>query len=492
MKKIFLAILCLSVVLGGCSIGKKDSNGTPNKDNGNFKVGKVNYKKCSNFLCASIKVPLDYKKPKGRKIDIALRTLSAAVPSKRKGIMLINPGGPGGSGVDFVQYASSLISPEILDSFDIVGWDPRGVGQSTKLKCTSANLDYLFDGIDYSPDNETELTAMLDVNKKVGQDCVNTDKDLAKHLTSIEATRDMDEIRQALNEKQLNYLGYSYGTVLGQIYATLFPKNYRTIILDGVVDVGANPLTSAGDQGIGFSNAFDSFFNYCKETICKYANGEDPKTVYSRIASEIDANPIVSDDGSGSTLGTAQFDLGTGVYLYGGIEEWPSLDDALSEVELGDSSGIINGYNSYLGRDYDGTYDGSYMSFLSILCSDGKLASGDDLYSFAKEIGIKAPLIGEAVVLFGIQCSYWPNVGDAKAFKVNNSKGNSVLVIGTTGDPATPVQASRDVAKKLQHGSLLEFKGEGHTAYGRSNNCVSETVDKYILTGVASKKTTYC
>ena len=143
MKKIFLAILCLSVVLGGCSIGKKDSNGTPNKDNGNFKVGKVNYKKCSNFLCASIKVPLDYKKPKG---------------------------GPGGSGVDFVQYASSLISPEILDSFDIVGWDPRGVGQSTKLKCTSANLDYLFDGIDYSPDNETELTAMLDVNKKVGQD----------------------------------------------------------------------------------------------------------------------------------------------------------------------------------------------------------------------------------------------------------------------------------------------------------------------------------
>lgn len=493
MKKIIVILLCVSFIFASCSKDSKEetTTTTTKKNIDNIKVGKVNYEECDEFLCATIKVPLDYKKPNGKQIDIAIKTLSAAEPGKRKGILLINPGGPGGSGVDFVDYATQLISPEVLDAFDIVGWDPRGVGQSSKLKCSEDSLDYLFDGVDYSPDDEAEKAKLIEVNKQIGQDCVNDEKDLAKHLTSIEATKDMDEIRKALGEKKINYLGFSYGTVLGQMYATLFPKNYRSLVIDGVVDTGADPLESAGNQGVAFDTTFDSFFEYCK-TQCGFSKGRDPKTVFSDLVKQIDAKPIESIDGLSETVGPAQFDLGTGVYLYGGKEEWSYLDSALVALQKGDTSGVMAGYDSYLGRNAKGEYDGSYTSFLSILCSDGSLASGEDLYNYAVDIGNKSPLFAKSVVLFGIQCSYWPNAKEAKPFNVDNSKGNKVMVIGTTGDPATPVQAARDVAKKLENSTYLEFTGEGHTAYGRSNACVTDTVDKFLLYEIAPENQTNC
>lgn len=491
LKNVILISLCVIFVFTSCSSSKESNSQKSNSGNQQV-VGDVKYEKCGNFLCATIKVPLDYKKPKGKKIDIAIRTLSAGIPSKKKGILLINPGGPGGSGVDFVESASGIISQVVLDEFDIVGWDPRGVGQSSKLKCTAYNLDFLFDDIDYSPDDEAELSALEDVNKKIGEDCVEDNPDLAKHLNSKDATRDMDEIRKSLGEKQLNYLGFSYGTVLGQLYATMFPKNYRAMVIDGVVDVGENPLESAGNQGIGFEKAFDSFFEYCREVTCKYSKDQDPKAVYAQLSKQVDATPIKTQDLVESYVGPAQFDLGTGVYMYGGRESWPSLDDALTALQSGETSGIMLGYNSYLGRSGSGIYDGSYASFLSILCADGKLASGEDLYAYGKSIAEKAPLFGEAVVLLGAQCSFWPNATDAKAFKVNNSKGNNIMIIGTTGDPATPVQASRDVAKKLQNSSYVEFKGEGHTAYGRSNACVDNTINSYFIDLKSPKSNTYC
>lgn len=486
MKKILIIVLCAIFVLSACS---DDKNSKSDETTTTVpKVGKVAYEECGKYLCATIKVPLNYDKPKGRKINIAIKTLSAADPKKRKGILLINPGGPGASGVEFVGTVESLVSREILDSFDIVGWDPRGVGESSKPAC-STKLDYLFDGVDYSPDNDTEKEKLIDVNKQFGEECVGDDKDLAAHIDTIESAKDMDEIRQALGEKQINYLGYSYGTALGQIYSTLFPKNYRSIVIDGVLNVGLDPLQTTGDQAIAFENAFRSFFEYCRRNACKYSAGQDPEVVFANLENQIENKPIGTLNGE--IVDTSQFMIGTSVFLYGGEEAWPSLDGALQQLIAGDTSGILYGYELYVGRDNLGTYDGEYASFLSILCADGKLADSNELFDYAAKIGEQAPLMGESTILLGIQCSYYPHVKKAKAFKVDNSKGNPVMVIGTTGDPATPIEAARAVAKNLKS-TYLEFKGEGHTAYGRSNACVNNTVEAYLLKETAPKETTYC
>ena len=486
MKKIFIVLLCALFVLSACSNDGKDNDETTTTK-AVPKVGKVDYKKCGQYFCATIKVPLDYSKPKGRKIDIAIRTAKAQDPEKRIGILLVNPGGPGASGAEFVESVESLVSKNIRDSFDIVGWDPRGVGDSSKPAC-STKLDYLFTAVDYSPDDEAEKEKLIATNKQFGEECVGDDKDLAAHIDTIESAKDMDEIRQALGEKKINYLGYSYGTALGQIYSTLFPKNYRSIVIDGVLDVGSDPLQTTGDQAIAFEKSFESFFDFCRRTTCKFANGQDPKIAFTNLESKIELAPIKSSVG---TIDTAQFMIGTSVYMYGGEAAWPSLDAALKQLSEGDTSGITYGYELYVGRDKAGNYNGEYASFLSILCADGKLADSDELFSYAKKIGEQAPLMGESTILLGIQCSYYPHVKAAKAFKVDNSKGKPVMVVGTTGDPATPIEAARRVAKKL-NSSYIEFKGEGHTAYGRSNSCVDDAVEEYLLKGKAPKSTINC
>jgi len=474
-------ILCL--VLAGCSSTSKKSSTTTTAKK--IIQGKVEFEQCGSFECATISVPMNYDKPKGRKIDIAITKKPAADKSKRIGVLIVNPGGPGGSGIDFVKQNSSfLFTDEVLDRFDIIGWDPRGVGLSTRPECAES-LDTLFKGIDYSPDDQAELDALLEANRWLGEQCDEADSDLLPFLSTQDSVRDIESIRQALGEEKINYLGFSYGTALGQIYATQFPNSFRTMVVDGVIDLELDPEKTAIEQIVGFEDSLNEFFNYCRSSSCRYTDGLDPSTAFVNIVKQIDAQPVVDQQNPDIIVGPSQMDIGVPYYLYGGLSGWRALDSALAELKDGDPSGIHNGFNAYLGRNIDGSYDGSYESFLSIGCADGSLGDEDKLIEISKTVQPKAPILGEASVFLSLPCSTWPNVKESDTIEVENKGKVPVVVIGTTGDPATPVQWARSAAKSLGNSVYIERVGEGHTAFGQGNACIDELVNNYFISGTA-------
>ena len=474
-------VLCIVAV--GCSTNGKNSETTSTSKK--FIQGKVAFEQCGIFECATISVPMDYKKPKGRKIDIAMTKRPAADKSKRVGVLIVNPGGPGASGIDFVKQNSSfLFSDEVLDRFDIIGWDPRGVGASSKPNCTKS-LDKLFIGQDYSPDNQEELDSLLEANRWLGKQCEKADADLLPNLNTTNSARDIESMRKALGEDKINYLGFSYGTALGQIYATLFPDNFRSMVIDGVIDLELDPEKTAVEQIVGFEDSLNEFFNYCRNSICKYAKGKDPRTAYIDIVNSVDANPIKSAIDPDVIVDPAVMDIGVPYYLYGGLSGWRSLDSALTDLQVGDPAELFNGFSAYLGRSPGGRYDGSYESFLTIGCSDGSLGDEKKLIELSKSSQSKAPIFGESSVFLSLPCSTWPDAQESSTIEVENKGKVPIVVIGTTGDPATPVQWARSAAKSLGNSVYVERVGEGHTAYGQGNLCIDDLVNQYFISGIA-------
>ena len=482
MKKIVATLLIVVVIAVGCSNDKKTENSTSTTTNIISTQAKVEFKNCGELDCATISVPMDYENPKGRKIKIAITKLAAADKAKRIGVLLINPGGPGASGNELVRSSAKFIfSKEVRDRFYIIGWDPRGSGDSTKVECAK-NLDYLFDGIDYSPDTKQEENELIDANEKIGKQCQKEDSELLPFLNTESSVQDMDSIRKQLKEDKINFLGYSYGTVLGQIYATKYPQNFRTMVIDGVVDLEANPREVATDQAVGFESALNNFFEYCKTNTCKYASGGDPKSVFVSIMEKVDASPVESTTEDGFVLGPAHLDIGSSYFLYGGEAGWQSLDFALNSLKKGNPDQMLSGFASYVGRGPNGVYDGSYTSFLSIGCADGNIATPNKMLEIASQLKTSAPIFGESGILLGLPCASWPKVKPSKSFNVDSSGSAPIVVIGTTGDPATPVQWARNASRQLKTGVYIELRGEGHTAYGQGIECIDELVDNYLIT----------
>lgn len=480
MKKTLSLLIVIILLVGACSIGSKKT--TTSSTDPTVELDDINFEACGILECATLAVPMNYKKPKGRKIDIAMAKMPAQDPARRIGVLLVNPGGPGASGIEMVQgYGSALFPQDIKDRFDIIGWDPRGVGSSTKVQCSS-NLDFLFDDIDYSPDTDDEIKDLKKVNRLLGQKCEEEDEDLLPFLGTDNSVKDMDSIRKALGEKQINYLGFSYGSSLGQQYAARYPKNFRTMVIDGVVDIGADPKTISEEQAIGFESSLNSFFESCEQQGCAYVKGQDPSVAYEAIMDQIDANSMQSLSDPTLKLGPAQLDIGSSFFLYGGETGWKNLDNALVGILNNNPDKMLIGFNEYVGRSSSGEYDGSYASFITIGCADGSVGNANDLIEFAEDLSVKAPVFGESGILLGLPCATWPDVKTAKSFDADATGSAPIVVIGTTGDPATPVQWARNAAKQLKTGVYVERRGQGHTAYRQGNLCIDELVDKYLLT----------
>ena len=472
--KVICVALSLLLIVSACSKDSKSSS----KNESSF-TPSIDFKKCEEFQCGTLEVPMDYKNVEGRKIDIAVLRRPAKDKKNRIGVILVNPGGPGASGIGMAKSAGVIFPQEILDKFDIIGWDPRGAGASTSVSC-SKNLDFLFQGVDYSPDTQEEKDNLVAVNKEFGQKCEEEDAQLLPFLNTENSVRDMDEIRKALDEEKINYLGFSYGTSLGQIYATLFPKNFRAMVIDGVIDLGAEPKDTAVQQAVGFESSIDAFFEYCKEEGCTYAASGDPKTKYIELMQEIDANPIKSSEKNFS-LGPAQLDIATANWLYSGEYGYQLLDEGLTDAQRGKPADLLGSFSSYVGRSLGGKYDGSYSAFLTIGCSDGYTANAQGMFDLATIATKDAEIFGETGILLGMPCATWPSNELAKPFEVDTSKDKPIVVIGTTGDPATPVQWARNAAKQIANSSYIEVRGTTHTSYGGGNNCVEEAVNNYFL-----------
>lgn len=419
-------------------------------------------------------MPVDYAHPNGDTLDLALVKHPATSASDRIGPLLVNPGGPGGSGIDLA--VNNLWPSEISKHFDIIGFDPRGVGKSSPLECHD-NLEAMY-SVNPAPRTPKAVATLESVSKTFVQGCDAKYGDLLAHLGTRDVARDMDQIRKGLGEDKISYLGYSYGTSIGQVYADLFPTKVRAMVLDGVVKLGQPGLEASADQGIAFDKALDNFFENCKaQASCPL--GKDPAKVYDRIAAKLLVKPLPTDDGS-RTLPIGLFHLGVGQALYAEFL-WPQLASALHQADQGNGTGILALADQYLGRQPDGTYDNGIEIYFAVSCLDWSWPSQPDAYLAAgRAAAVKGPRLAEGIVTDYIRCAYWPT--PPQPLTPPKAKGSPlIVVVSTTADPATPYVNGVDLAKQLPDAALITKVGTTHTAYNQGSSCVDDPVNAYLI-----------
>lgn len=435
---------------------------------GGYEPGPLEWEGCgSGTECATLAVPLDWADPTGRTIDLLLARVPAGNRDERIGAVVTNPGGPGGSGVEFVFGGGVFGGTEIGERFDQVSWDPRGVGGSAPLDCADEEID-TFLRLDSDPDDAGEQAALDAAAAAVGAACGAEFGDLLPHVGTDDAAYDLEAIRRAMG-LPLAYVGFSYGTSIGLRYAELFPDGAAAIVLDGVVD----PTDTLTDLLRGQAVAF--------ERVLTDALG-DAADVYDRVAAAVEVEPIPTDDGRG--LGPA--DLVTGTVLAGYDESyWPVLRQALEDADDGDGTTLLEMADAYRSL-------GSYTAYQAVSCLDSEHPEGPEAWAaFAAELEAISPRFGAAMANEMLPCATWPAAPDPVNGTVTAEGSPPILVIGTTGDPATPVEQAERVADDLANGTLLIYDGEGHTAFGQ-DDCVTEAVVRFVVDGELPADGTVC
>ncbi|HEV3227372.1 MAG TPA: alpha/beta hydrolase [Acidimicrobiales bacterium] len=445
------------------------ASATPTTSPSGFAPSPVQWANCGGRLkCATVKVPLDYANPSGPRIDVAINESPARKPSERIGVLLVNPGGPGGSGLDFV--ASGLdVSATILDRFDVIGFDPRGVGKSSPLQCGDATVP-AFRHVDSMPDTPAEQTALEAAAKAVADDCGQHAGPLLTHVGTDDVVRDMDTIRQALGEQQINYLGISYGTLLGLRFAQLFPHSARAITIDGVVDPTQDFSEFLRQQTIAYQKAIDVVFDGCPDG----GSGCPPggaRAAYDELARRVETDPVPGS--GGDVLGTSELVTAALIPTYepsAASVFYSGLTDALR----GDGNQMLR-----LTHAYDDV--GSYPDYAGVECTDTPHPPDVQAFrAFAQELAGISPRFGAAIANELLPCVFWPAPTNNIAGPITAPDSPPMLVIGTTGDAATPYQQAVAVAKTLAHGRLLTFQSEGHSSYAASS-CTSDAEGAYFV-----------
>jgi pimeloyl-ACP methyl ester carboxylesterase len=430
--------------------------------------------------CGFVSVPLDWSKPSGKKIQVAVSRVRATVPAaQRQGVILINPGGPGGSGLPFPAYLQSSVPKKVGLKYDWVGFDPRGVGSSKPaLSCDPNYMDAPRPA--YTPSNPTRIVgneaAWLARSKGYAAACEQKNGALLSHVKTVDTVRDMDAIRAALGEKQLNYYGFSYGTFLGQVYSTMFPDRIRRMVLDGNVPP-TYPGYGDGGRGqmVGFEKVIQKFFGWVGAHDAVYHLGGSAdvveKAFYAR-QSALEKEPVAG-------IGASEWN---DAFLLAGYAEsrWPAVAAAWSDWEGGNVNSVT--------RLYDATAtpgdDNGYAAFNATLCTDGPFPRQyakvrADAFSIAKE----APFLTWGGFWFSMPCTFWP-VAPGRPAKVDGSKARSVLLINATLDGATPFAGALAVRKEFPSASLVAEEGATtHAGSLRGNTCVDDAIATYLDTG---------
>ncbi len=428
-------------------------------------------------------VPLDYANPAGRQITLALIKLPATDPAQRIGELVTNPGGPGGSGIDFVrQSGATTYSDELRARFDIIGFDPRGVGESTPVECENGQALDRLNGLDPTPDNQAEIDALIAGAKEFDASCERLSGDLLPFMTTVDVARDLDRIRAALGEKKLTYFGFSYGTFIGTTYAGLFPANIRALVLDGPIDPTQNLVDRSVAQAKGFSGALDRFFADCaSRPSCGFYNNGHPAEAFDALMATIDAKPLpASFVPGGRIVGPGEAFIGVLTALYS-RSTWPYLEQALNQAQNGDGSVLLLLADAYNERKADGTFSNSLAANNAVNCTDYLAPTDPQVYEdLAPKLEKDAPRFGEAVAYGGLSCAFWPVHAKADPGVISGAGSPPIVIVGTTGDPATPYSWATALNKQMVTSVLVTRKGEGHTGYADSA-CVQAAVDAYLV-----------
>jgi pimeloyl-ACP methyl ester carboxylesterase len=452
---------------------------------------------CGNGMqCATATAPLAWDTPAGDTIDLAL-VRQPATSGKALGSLLVNPGGPGGSGFDMINDSVDFATSERLQEyFDVVGFDPRGVNRSTPVDCYDdpATLDaFLFEIIPGERGSDEWLAAASANNAQFGQDCLTHTGELLGNVDTVSAARDLDLLRAVLGDETLNYLGFSYGTELGQTYADLFPEKTGRLVLDGAVDAAATNFDVSLFQARGFESALRAFIEGCATmTGCPFRGTVDESMLQVRaLLDSLDASPLANTDGR--ELGADAMFTAIILPLYS-EDNWPALVNVFASAFAGDAAFPFVVADAYYERSEDGTYaNNSTEAFRAINCLDYE-NNPDPATMRAEAAALEAgaPVFGHLMAWGGTGCADWPFPPTGTAGVITASGSSDILVIGTTNDPATPYEWSQNVAAQLENGHLVTYTGEGHTAYNKSNDCILNTVDDYFIDGTVPAADPQC
>lgn len=507
MKKLIVAVVVVwtLVLAGGIAVGVllvTDSDDDPDTADGGsdpsttapgsasadapadlaeFYEQEIDWSACGSNECGLLQVPIDYTSPGDGTITVAVERAPAT--GDRIGSLVVNPGGPGAPGTDVATDADSYFAPALREAYDIVGFDPRGTGESDPVDCLSDEELDAYVAADPDPDTDEEAEEYAETQDDFWEGCVENSDALVGHVSTVEAARDMDVLRAVLGEDQLDYFGFSYGTRLGATYAELFPEQVGRFVLDGAVDPSLTTLEGSLSQAAGFETALRAYLADCVDGgDCFLGDSvEEGLDTISGLLEEIDAEPLPTDDERDLEIGNAFYGLVTPLYAK---ENWPYLDQGLQEALDGDGSTLLflsDFYGSREGGDYT---DNSLEAISVINCTDDPFAvAPEEVPDYYDRFEEASPTFGRVFAWGLVACDGIPFEAAEPQPEIDGSGAAPIVVIGTTRDPATPYEEAVAMAEQLESGVLVSRDGDGHTAYNRGNACIDDAVHAYLVDG---------
>ncbi|GAA1752462.1 alpha/beta hydrolase [Streptomonospora arabica] len=509
------AVLALAVAAAGCTgsdggSGADAPSGAADAPGGapaRFYGQTIDWRDCGDdgARCGTFEVPLDYAEPGGERLEIAVRRIPAT-GSDPIGSLVVNPGGPGGSGFEYADSAARTVGEAVRERFDIVGFDPRGVDRSSPIACLDRSEMDDFIAVDFTGPGggsdpadvgETGLRELARLNRGFVEGCREDSGDLMMHMGTDEVARDADVLRSALGDDELTFLGKSYGTYIGAHYADRFPDRVRALVLDGALHPSADIVELGMRQAEGAEVALRSFVEACLEVAdCPLGGpGDDVESATERLAGLLERagrEPLRSDLDDGRPANRSWLELGIHSALYS-ESSWPRLSTALDEAFDGDGTRLLRMAGDLYNRGDTAEYTNYTSALVAVNCSDRQSPRDIGAFEEAAERADKtAPLFGAPLTWGGLTCAYWPEEAVAEPEPLDAPGAPPILVVGTTRDSATPYAWARTMAGELESGVLLTREGDGHTAYGRGSDCVDSAVDTYLLRVEPPEKGTVC
>jgi pimeloyl-ACP methyl ester carboxylesterase len=490
-----LAAVLASAALAACSVSPVEgtfTEGPGAAPSGSAAVGQARWRPCDDvvkditgdrgnpefrYSCATVRVPQDWAHPDRGTFDLALLRARSTKQDDRVGSMLVNPGGPGASGVELAVYLTYGLPADVARRVDVVGFDPRGVGRSTAVACIPDRTKDALAAADPDPRTAAEFQAQLDLWKRTADGCGRRYGARLGLFNTEQTARDMDAVRAAVGDRRITYLGYSYGTLLGAVYAQLFPRRIRALVLDGAVDPTAGPVEGSRAQAAGFERAFDDFAADCRQRGSACPIGPDARTTVTRVLAQVRDEPPRGDDGRAVTAGYVVTAVVSALYAR---SQWTALGRAVADVAEGDGDRVLALADEYNQRREDGTYSNLVDANTAITCADQATPpTVAEARRLQGEWRSRYPLFGAPLATSLLTCAVWPSTHDP--YPTGPARGAPpILVVGTTGDPATPYENTPELAAMLGTGVVLTWEGEGHTAYPQTT-CVARAVDAYLL-----------
>lgn len=484
-------VLALALLLPACTGEQPETappppTHTPMPTTGleSFYSQKITWRPCSETLeCTRINVPLDYDKPEGEKIAVAVNRLKAT-GNDRIGSLLVNPGGPGVSGVDYLESTKSgAANADVRSRYDIVGFDPRGVGDTAPVDCvTDKRLDQIV-AMDATPDSEAEERALARTMQGLAKACADRSPEILPFVGTRHTARDMDILRAVLGDEKLHYLGYSYGTYLGALYADFFPDRVGRMVLDGAIDPAADDDEIVRVQAEGFQQSLRAFVEDClgREDCPLQGPPDAAMAQIAKLIEDTEIEPLPTGEDRQVTQALATLGIAAALYDAG---SWEFLRLALEDALNSQGDGLLILADAYTQRE-EGKYASNLLEASSaITCMDRRSeADIPAVRELASRLEQISPVFGGYVGWSALSCMGWELPPDSRPGEVHAPGAAPILVVGTTRDPATPLRWAEAMARQLDSATLLVRDGDGHLAYRKGNKCIDQAIDAYLLQG---------